>query len=174
MVAGAGDTGFWAFTDVGMPGVEGGIGGGSLEKWADPSETYWDYLDAMAQQNPSTQVVWFQICIRAAARVGAGAAATAEEISAANFVIAGIKERFPSATVYVSPLNDYLNGHFCGATGQYGVGVATELADYLAGTGSALRGPTMSPMAVSDTVDGCHAADSFLPNWGTDLMAFFG
>lgn len=168
------DTGLWSFTDVGMPGVEGGIGGGSLEKWADPAEGYWDYLDTMSLIHPNTDTIWFQICIRAAARVGAGANATAEEFGDASFIVSEIKKRFPSATVYVSPLNDYKNGHVCSGTGEYGVAVATELTDYLAGSGAALRGPIMSALAVSDTMDGCHAADGFLPNWGSDLLGFFG
>ncbi|NNF62903.1 MAG: hypothetical protein HKN07_01475 [Acidimicrobiia bacterium] len=174
VVLGQGGTAFWSYTAVGQPGVEGGIGGGSLEKWANPSESYWDYLDVMAQENPSTQTIWYQICIRASARVGAGEAATAGEIADAEFVVSEIKKRFPSATIYVSPLNDYLNGHTCGGTGQYGVGVAAELSDHLTSSGAALRGPTMSPMAVSDTTDGCHASDAFLPVWGSDLLAFFG
>ncbi len=167
-----GGAAFWPAKEV--KNAAGGIGRGSMDRWADLSSQYWDYLETMFARYPDTTAVWWQICLVLVLRPGDSPTPSAEEIATARLIYDEIQRRKPGVQVYVSGLNGY-DGITCEALGANGAVAAAALAQELADTTNASLGPTMTPLnATNHRGDQCHGGESAVEAWGHDLMAFFG
>ncbi len=131
-------------------------GGGSLDLWTSPSSQYWSLFDQQVQRYGQPSKVWIEICERAVAPLNFGMV---------QQVFTVLKQRAPSATYYISPLNSYSPSNICALTGPNGVADAARLADEAVSNGLSLAGPVIGPLTVQNTVsDMCH------PNTGGESL----
>lgn len=112
----------------------GDYGGGAVARWAAqiPDGDYWMRLDANVAANPAATTIWWQLCDLIARP------ATAAD---AESVVAEIRDRFPGATVYVSPLAEHEDPTACPE--KEDVAASRALVDHLVTIGQARRGPTL-------------------------------
>ena len=141
-------------------------GGGSLDLWTSGSSQYWSLFDQQVQKYGQPSKVWIEVCERAAAPL---------DLAMVRQMFAILRQRAPSTTYYISPLNSYSPSNICAITGPNGVADAASLANEAVANGLALAGPTIGPLTSQNTVsDMCHpnsAGESLL---GSQLANFFG
>src|SRR5712691_7426323 len=110
--------------------------------------------------------VWIEICERAAAPLN---------LAMVHEMLVILRQRAPSATYYISPLNSYSPSNICAITGPNGVADATNLANEAVSKGLALAGPTIGPLTSQNTVtDLCHPNTGGESLLGSQLASFFG
>ena len=119
--------------------------GGTVERWADPTNVLWERFDAelaahVSKYGKPMDVIWFQLCVVKARPV------TDQD---ARDVVTLIRQRLPVATIYVSPLGEPCDK----ADLPYG----RYLTDLLVNEGLVLRGPVFVPLKPSEVrADNCH------------------
>ncbi len=140
-------------------------GGGSLDLWTSSTSRYWSLFDQQVQKYGQPSKVWIEICERAVAPLNSGMV---------QQVFAVLKQRAPSATYYISPLNSYYPSNICALTGPNGVADAARLADEAVSNGLSLAGPVIGPLTAQNTVsDMCHPNTSGETLLGSQLATFF-
>ncbi len=144
--------------------VSGGLGGGSLGRWGDPTaiehESYWSLYADRRPAAGYTAVVW-QICLRDSEHDDV---MSTEHEQWATFVIDKVRALDPGVTIHVMPLNFYL--HECPATGAGGPSVAAAIADWAVAELGLARGPDLGPLDTTQVIsDLCH-----LNGAGKDLV----
>ncbi|MGH9275312.1 MAG: hypothetical protein ACRDZU_11760 [Acidimicrobiales bacterium] len=123
-------------------------GSGTIEAWSDFESSYWSAFSRAQARRPA-KVFWLQLCAYADT-------SDATNEAAATAVIAHIKALAPGAVIYVSPINGYV-AHVCAQLGANGADRLKALADSLAASGIAQRGPDVGDITVAETErDGCH------------------
>jgi hypothetical protein len=144
-------------------------GGGTIHVWASEIATggqHWSAFTRQLQLQP-VSVFWFQLCPREDELGG-------DNLGDAEAVIAELQRRVPDATIYVSALNDFEEP--CPICGPDGPAVTRDIRDQLVAEGSALLGPDMGTLLVSQVnpQDGCHPNTSGRESLGDALLTFFG
>ena len=159
-------TGYYLVPNRGLFWQPYPTGGGSLDLWTSGSSQYWSLFDQQVQKYGQPSKVWIEICERAAAPL---------DFAMVQEMFAILRQRAPSATYYISPLNSYSPSNICAITGPNGVADATNLASEAVSNGLALSGPTIGPLTSQNTVsDMCHPNTSGESLLGSQLASFFG
>lgn len=142
-------------------------GGGNVTAWFDelPATGHWELVDSNLAEHPETNKIWWQLCIRQS---------QSTPYEYAEAVLAGIRDRFPDATIYVSPLAEYPDA-VCGLTGRFGVDRSIELVEELLEKNKDLvAGPVLEPLTEDKTMpDHCHINEDSRPIVGQELKTFF-
>jgi len=140
-------------------------GGGSLDLWTSPSSQFWSLFDLQVQKYGQPSEVWIEICERAVAPLDFGMVQQVFKI---------LRQRVPSGTYYISPLNSYSPSNICALTGPNGVADAARLAEEAVSNGLSLAGPTIGPLTAQNTVsDMCHPNMLGERLLGSQLASFF-
>ncbi len=159
-------TGYYQVPNGGLIWQPYPTGGGSLDLWTSGSSRYWSLFDQQVQRYGQPSKVWIEICERAAAPL---------DFAMVQELFAILRQRAPSATYYISPLNSYSPSNICAITGPNGVADATNLANEAVSKGLALAGPTIGPLTSQNTAsDLCHPNTSGESLLGSQLARFFG
>lgn len=143
---------------------------GAVLDWAKNAETgnkYWKVFEDLFAENPGTNIIWWQLCIRDNERE--------TQYEHAARVLEAARKRIPGATIYVSALADYTSD-VCEITGTWGLVKAKELVRELdANNDDVLPGPVLGPMSPAETAeDGCHlSSPDGKRKLGTQIREFF-
>lgn len=157
--------GYYMVQNMGLFWRPYATGGGSLDRWTSTSSQYWTLFDQQLQRYGQPAKVWVEICEMASHPLN---------FSMTQQVIAILKSKSPSATVYISPLNSYSPPGICSLTGPNGVADATRLANEAASNGLATSGPILGPLTQQNTnQDLCHPNTAGEELLGSQLVAFF-
>ena len=142
------------------------LGGGALDVWAAGTLAYWAIYEQHRPVEGYT-AAWLQICLRASDVANDNQA----QLTA---VVDEIIARDGSIPIFVSPLNSYVEGHVCSATGVDGPAIAAELADWAVEGLGVFRGPDTGPVGPAELRrDGCHLNAAGVALVGSQLAAFF-
>jgi hypothetical protein len=157
--------GYYLVMNVGLFWNPYSTGGGSLDRWANPSSQYWVNFDAQIRQYGQPIEVWIQICERATYPL-------TYSMVQQTFLI--LNQHAPSAKYYISPLNSYNPSNICSLTGPNGVADATALANEAVSNGLASAGPVLGPLTAQNTQsDLCHPNTAGEILLGGQLASFF-
>ncbi len=142
------------------------LGGGSLAKWAAFVPEFWAIYDE-SRPAGGYEAAWVQVCLRA----GEIDHDLEAEVTA---VVDEIVARDGDIPIVVSPLNLYVDGHVCDATGADGPATAAALADWSVENLGTLRGPDTGPLGPEELRrDGCHLNDAGIGLVGDQLVVHF-
>ncbi len=160
---------FWAVDESQLHEYDGG----AVLNWAKNTEKgheqLWRVFDEYLKQNPETDTVWWQLCIR---KEEAGMS-----YDDAVSVLNALRQRIPGVTVYVSALPEFPE-HTCELTGSEGIERANELVEELVEKNSdVLTGPVIGPLYPGDIDNGdetrCHPGLGGAIMTGRQLIEFF-
>ena len=148
--------------------------GGGIDNsgWANASTHYWTTYDQEVSVYGQPKAVWVEDC-------GSGVDGTAADDATVwsliqqFFVI--LKEKSPSATVYMSSINDFLPNGTCPRTGLTDVPQTERMTRLAVADGLALAGPIMGPLVLNGTLDSsrCHPNTAGELLLGSQLVQFF-
>ncbi len=144
------------------------FGGLSFDMWGDPAAE--DFAAAWRKydgERPATgyRAAWVQMCIT----VG-----TPDPTALLGEVVDQIRTRDPAIPVYVSPINQYLEGHVCGRIGPEGFTVGQATVDWGVDNLSIERGPITGPLGADHlSTDSCHLGSAGIDLVGAQLVAWF-
>ena len=141
---------------------------GAVVDWSQGAEEgnkFWKTFDRYLENNPNTNAVFWQLCIRKE---------EATSYQDAVQVLDAIRSRIPGVIVYVSPLPSYTEG-VCEITGTAGIERAKALAEELDLRNEyVFAGPVLGPMTPEDTdEDGCHLSEGGMHTLGEQMREFF-
>ena len=142
---------------------------GAVVNWRKDGNRFWDAFDDYLEENPITDAVWWQLCIRQ------GEAGMAYEDAIP--VLEAIRKRIPGVTIYISPLADYAE-NVCEITGVEGIERAKALAHELDSRNEdVLPGPILGPLYLAEITDQekdrCHLNEAGMQKLGEQMKAFF-
>ncbi len=160
----AGGEKMWIITEDTLHSYDGG----AVRDWADDNSKLWDVFDTHFLRNPTTSIVWWQLCIRQDE--------VARSYEDAEQVLDILRQRIPGVRIYVSPLADY-TGTVCEITGREGLEQAKSLALELADRNEdVFSGPFLGPLEPSQIMeqeDHCHPNEEGMGLMGKQLKDFF-
>jgi hypothetical protein len=145
------------------------LGGLSFEMWGDPAtrdfDAAWRKYDS-ARPAGGYAAAWVQMCIRADDEHDPNALLSE--------VVSQIRQRDPDIPIYVSPINDYEEGHVCGRIGPDGFAVGEAAVEWGVANLGVVAGPVTGPLTVDMLAgDGCHLGPSGLDLVGSQLVTWF-
>ena len=145
------------------------LGGLSFEMWGDPAtkdyEAAWRKYDS-ARPASGYASAWVQMCIRADDDHDPNALLSE--------VVSQIRQRDPDIPIYVSPINDYEEGHVCGRIGPDGVAIGEAAVEWGVANLGVVAGPVTGPLTTDMLAgDGCHLGPSGIALVGGQLVAWF-
>ncbi len=145
------------------------LGGLSFEMWGDPAtkdyEAAWRKYDS-ARPGSGYASAWVQMCIRADDDHDPNALLSE--------VVSQIRQRDPDIPIYVSPINDYEEGHVCGRIGPDGFAVGEAAVEWGVTNLGVVAGPVTGPLTTDMLAgDGCHLGPSGIALVGGQLVAWF-
>ena len=148
-----------------------GLGGGALIDWADDNNNLWSKWDSMIAANPGTTDIWWNICLLT--RSGVDPDPTQDDYDRLTFVYGEIRNRLPSARLWISPINGF-DPENCSLSGPSGDIVAAKLSDWAVAQGWAQRG--FDPIDLTPDLvesDNCHPNAAGRAALGQQIADFF-
>ncbi len=164
-------SGYLTASDVDVLAPIPDLGGGSLKRWYTNERNHWAiYQDH--EPPGGYQAVWIQVCLKTSEHSGTF---SEEHRTWMSYVADEVARRSGSIPVFVSPLNFYVDGHVCPATGPAGQAIAVEIADWAAATlDNVERGPDTGPLGPAElSGDDCHLNTAGKAVVGEQLVAWF-
>ncbi|HDH03017.1 MAG TPA: hypothetical protein ENH15_02070 [Actinobacteria bacterium] len=147
-----------------------GLGGGALSNWV-KDDVLWGKWDSMIASNPGTTDIWWNICLLS--RSGADPDPTPDDFVRLETVYNEIRDRLPSARLWVSPINGF-DPENCSLSGPSADIVSSKLADWAVSQGWAQRG--FDPVVLTPSMvinDGCHPNEAGRAAFGQQIADFF-
>jgi chitodextrinase len=144
-------------------------GGMEINVWGDTTnkkhDIAWSRYDG-ARPATGFEAAWVLLCIREEHRDSAEADLTE--------VISQIRSRDPDIGIYVSPMNQYEEGHVCSVLGAGSFEFSQDLANWAYANLGVLTGPTTGPLTASQLrYDGCHPNSAGMQFVGGQMVDWF-
>lgn len=143
-------------------------GDGRIDRWADPSSSYWTLFQGMVNSYGQPQAVWVQLCEQLPTHPN-----TYAQVKA---MLSILKSKAPAAVAYISAINAYNPPTLCRSLGTSGQGktntdtwAAQAVAQKLA-----QAGPVMGPLTPATVIsDDCHSNQAGRNLLGQQLQSLF-
>ena len=150
-----------------MPQVR--LGGLAFDMWGDPSlrdfDSAWRKYDS-GRPAGGYQGAWVQMCITSG---------TPDPNGLLSVVVDQIHQRDPDIPIYVSPINQFDEGHVCSRVGPDGFEVSSAVAEWGLTNLPVQAGPITGPIGPGtvSSGDNCHLNEEGVALVGDQLVAWF-
>ena len=149
------------------------LGGGDFLAWGEPTargyDGYWAGLstDVVAGE---VAAIWVQLCVRGKNKTEV----TSADQAAVAHIVDRLREQYGDVTIYLSGINLYEEGYVCRKTGENGVAISWELADWAVAELGVVKGPVTGPLGPGTVdSDGCHLSPAGEDLVGAQLVDWF-
>ncbi len=164
--------GYLALSDVDRL-ISTPLGGGDFLSWGDPTDQgydgYWAGLSASVAAG-EVVAIWAQLCVRGKNQTEM----TSGDQAAVAHIVDRLREQYGDVTIYMSGINLYEEGYVCRKTGENGVAISWELADWAVAELEVVKGPVTGPLGPGTVdSDGCHLSPAGEELVGAQLVDWF-
>jgi hypothetical protein len=139
-----------------------------VQDWANPDDPVWDAFDEQVDEYGPPDAVWIMVCIFNPPGV---------ELQEMRDIVALVRQRSPSATIYTTGQPFYELGADCSIAGTEGPQMTDDMAQDMAEDASLTDvhyAGKFGPLSAAQKADACHANEDGQELLGNQAVEFFG